>query len=64
VVDEREAEASAHDTAVHHVRLPGFKHMARYMLHCTKPSGARADMREAAKREGKGVEKVGEKKMG
>jgi hypothetical protein len=40
--------ASAHDTAVHHVRLPGFKHMARYTLHYTKPSGARAYMREAA----------------
>jgi hypothetical protein len=63
-VAEREAEASAHDTAVHHVRLPGFKHMARYTLHYTKPSGARADMREAAKREGKGVEKVGNEIMG
>jgi hypothetical protein len=42
---------------------PGFKHMARYTLHCTKPSGARADMREAAKREGKGVEKVSDEKM-
>jgi hypothetical protein len=37
--------------------------MARYTLHCTKPSGARADMREAAKMEGKGVEKVGDEKM-
>jgi hypothetical protein len=63
-VAEREAEASAHDTAVHHVRLPGFKHMARYTLHYTKPSGARTDMHEAAKREGKGVEKVSDEKMG
>jgi hypothetical protein len=38
--------------------------MAQYMLHCTKPSGARVDMREAAKREGKGVEKVSDEKMG
>jgi hypothetical protein len=29
-----------------------------------KPSGARADMREAVKREGKGVEKVSDEKMG
>jgi hypothetical protein len=63
-VAEREAEASTHDTAVHHVRLPAFKHMARYTLYYTKPSGARADMREAAKREGKGVEKVGDEIMG
>jgi hypothetical protein len=63
-VAEREAEASAHDTVVHHVRFPGFQHMARYTLHCTKPSGARADMREAAKREDKGVEKVSDEKMG
>jgi hypothetical protein len=46
------------------MQLPGFKHMARYTLHYTKPSGARADMREAAKREGKGVEKVGDEIMG
>jgi hypothetical protein len=38
--------------------------MARYTLHYTMPSGARADMREAAKREGKGVEKVGDEIMG
>jgi hypothetical protein len=63
-VAEREAEASVHDTAVHHMRLPGFKHMARYMLHCMKRSGVRADMREAAKREGKGVEKVSDEIMG
>jgi hypothetical protein len=63
-VAEREAEASAHNTAVHHVRHPGFKHMARYTLHSTKQSRARADMREAAKREGKGVEKVGDEIMG
>jgi hypothetical protein len=60
----REAVASAHVTAVHHVRHPGFKDMARYTLHSTKPSGARADMRGAAKREGKGVEKVGDEIMG
>jgi hypothetical protein len=63
-VAEREVEASAHDTAVHHVRLPCFKHMARYTLHYTMPSGARADMREATKTEGKGVEKVGDEIMG
>jgi hypothetical protein len=62
-VAEREAEASAHDTAVHHVRYPGFKHMARYTFHSTKQSRARADMREAAKREGKGVE-IGDEIMG
>jgi hypothetical protein len=38
--------------------------MARYTLHYTNPSGARVDMREAAKREGKGVEKVGDERMG
>jgi hypothetical protein len=38
--------------------------MARYTLHYTKPSGARADMHEATKREGKGVEKVGDEIMG
>jgi hypothetical protein len=38
--------------------------MAWYTLHKTKPSGARADMRGAAKREGKGVEKVGNEIMG
>jgi hypothetical protein len=38
--------------------------MAQYKLRYTKPSGARADMREAAKREGKGVEKVGDEIMG
>jgi hypothetical protein len=38
--------------------------MARYTLHNTKPSGARADMRGAAKREGIGVEKVGDEIMG
>jgi hypothetical protein len=63
-VAEREAEASAHDTAVHHVRLPGFKHLARYTLHYTKPSGVRANMREAAKREGRGVDKIGDEIMG
>jgi hypothetical protein len=62
-VAEHEAEASAHDTAVHHVRHPAYKHMARYTLHNTKPSGARADMRGAPKREGKGVEKVGDEIM-
>jgi hypothetical protein len=34
------------------------------MLHRTKPNRARVDMREAAKREGKGVEKVGDEIMG
>jgi hypothetical protein len=34
------------------------------MLHSTKPSRARVDMREAAKREGKGVEKVRDEIMG
>jgi hypothetical protein len=63
-VAEREAEASVHDTAVHHVRHPGFKHMARYTLHSTKPSGASADMRKAVERGGKGVEKVGDGLMG
>jgi hypothetical protein len=38
--------------------------MARYTLHSTKHSRARADMREAAKREGKGVEKVDNEIMG
>jgi hypothetical protein len=38
--------------------------MAQYTLHYTKPSGARADMREVAKREGKGIEKVGDEIMG
>jgi hypothetical protein len=38
--------------------------MARYMLHSTKQSRAREDMREAAKREDKGVEKVGDEIMG
>jgi hypothetical protein len=53
-VAERQAEASAHDTAVHHVRHPGFKHMAWYTLHSMKPSRARADMRKVAQREGSG----------
>jgi hypothetical protein len=57
-VAECEAEASAHDTAVHHVRHPGFKHIARYTLHSMKPSRARADMREASQREGSGVVKA------
>jgi hypothetical protein len=34
------------------------------MLHSTKPSRARVDMREAAEKEGKGVEMVGEELMG
>jgi hypothetical protein len=38
--------------------------MARYTLHSTKQSRARADMREASKREGKGVEKVDDEIMG
>jgi hypothetical protein len=38
--------------------------MAWYMLHYTKPSGVTVDMREAAKREGKGVDKVSDEKMG
>jgi hypothetical protein len=38
--------------------------MTRYTLHNTKSSGARADMREAAERGGKGVEKVGDEIMG
>jgi hypothetical protein len=38
--------------------------MARYTLHYMKPSGAREDMHEATKREGKGVEKVGDEIMG
>jgi hypothetical protein len=38
--------------------------MAWYTLHCTKPSGVRADMHETTKRESKGVEKVSEEKMG
>jgi hypothetical protein len=63
-VAEREAEASAHDTAVHHMRLPGFKHMSRYTLHNTKPSRARADMRKAAQREGSGVGKISDAVMG
>jgi hypothetical protein len=63
-VAERDGEASAHDTAVHHVRHPGFKHMARYTLHSTKPSRARADMREAAQREGSGVGKISDANMG
>jgi hypothetical protein len=50
--------------AVHHVRHPGFKHMARYTVHSMKQSRVRAVMREAAKREGKGVEKVGDEIMG
>jgi hypothetical protein len=57
-VVEREAEASAHDTAVHHMQHPGFKLMARYTLHNTKPSRARVDMREVAQRKGGGVGKV------
>jgi hypothetical protein len=60
----REAVASAHVTAIHHGRHPGFKHTTRYTLHSTKPSRARVDMREAAKREGKGVEEVGDEIMG
>jgi hypothetical protein len=63
-VAEREAEASAHDTAVHHVRHPGFKHMARYTLHNTKPCRAREDIRNAAQREGSGVRKVSHVNMG
>jgi hypothetical protein len=31
----REAEASAHDTAIHHVPHSGFKHTAQCMLHNT-----------------------------
>jgi hypothetical protein len=50
--------------AVHHVRHPGFKNMAWYTLHSRKQSRTRVDMREAAKREGKGVEKVGDEIMG
>jgi hypothetical protein len=38
--------------------------MARYTLHNTKPSGAREVMREVAKREDKGVEKVSDANMG
>jgi hypothetical protein len=38
--------------------------MARYTLHSTKQSRARADMREAAKRKGKGVEKVDDEIVG
>jgi hypothetical protein len=34
------------------------------MMHSTKPSRARVDMLEAAKRKGKGVEKVGDEIMG
>jgi hypothetical protein len=63
-VAEREAEASSHDMVVHHVRHPGFKHMARYTLHCTKPSRARADMHEVAQREGSGVGKVSDANTG
>jgi hypothetical protein len=63
-VAEREAEAFAHDTAIHHVRHPGFKHMARYTLHYMKPSRARADMREAAQREGSGVGKISDANVG
>jgi hypothetical protein len=63
-VAEREAEASAHDTAVHHVWHPSFKHMARYTLHNMKPSKVRADMHEAAQREGSGVGKVSDANMG
>jgi hypothetical protein len=63
-VVEHETEASAHDTAVHHVQHLGFKLMARYTLHCTKPSGARADMRVAAQREGSGAGKVSDANMG
>jgi hypothetical protein len=37
--------------------------MAQYTFHSTKQSRARADMREAAKREGKGVE-IGDEIMG
>jgi hypothetical protein len=63
-VAEREAEASAHDTTVHHMRHPGFKHMARYTSHSTKPSRARADTREAAQREGSGVVKASDANLG
>jgi hypothetical protein len=63
-VAKREAEASVHDTIVHHVRHPVFKHMAWYTLHCTKLSKARADMREVAQREGSGVGKVSDANMG
>jgi hypothetical protein len=38
--------------------------MARYTLQSTKQRRARADMREVAKREGKGVEKVGDEIIG
>jgi hypothetical protein len=63
-VAERETEASAHDTAIHHMQHPSFKLMARYTLHNTNPSRARVDMREASQRKGSGVGKVSDANMG
>jgi hypothetical protein len=48
-VTVREAEASAHGTAIHHARHPNYKHMAWHALRNTKQGCARASMRFVAK---------------